>query len=422
MVTEASPQPMAEPEATRGTRPRRRILFVDGDPEASQEFGRLLHQRSHSWQVAAANNAAEALERLEGAPFEAVVASARLPGRSGVELLNEVGRRFGKLVRVIRYTAEEDKPLLRGFVGWPPSHLTRAMDAGETEAGMEAAFQVAEWMNIPAVNGLLPHMVRLPTVPELYTKVVSLLNSPHASIEDVGELIAKDPALTVKMLQIVNSAAFALGRSVTSAVEAVMFLGTERTKALILVAHTSLHYNLSACRGFSQDQFWRHAVATATLARQIMWTETLDAKLADEAFTAGLLHDVGKLLFAANLTEKYSEMLAVARTQKMGDAEAEQLAFGTTHAELGACLLGTWGLPLDFLRAVAWHQTPSKSGQNSFSVLTAVHVANAFDHGRNGTVDDASMLKLDRHYLARLGLTERWMRWRELGLTQALAE
>jgi putative nucleotidyltransferase with HDIG domain len=250
---------------------------------------------------------------------------------------------------------------------------------------------------------------------------MDLLASPTTSIEEVGQLISQDPALTVKMLQMVNSAAFALAHPVTNAVEAVMFLGTERTKALILVASTSLHYDLSGCAEFSQEQFWHHSLATAELARSIMQMETHNAKLADEAFTTGLLHDIGKLLLAANLTEKYSHALSVARHQKMGEAEAERLAFGTCHAELGACLLGTWGLPLEFLRAIAWHHAPSDSGEGRFSLLTAVHVANAFDHARNAGPEDVDILKLDRRYLSRLGLNDRWMRWRELVIGQSLA-
>ena len=102
----------------------------------------------------------------------------------------------------------------------------------------------------------------------------------------------------------------------------------------------------------------------------------------------------------------------------MSDGEAEKLSFGSTHAELGACLLGTWGLPLELLQAIAWHHTPSDSSDGTFSLLTAVHVANALEHGNNGNVDE-SCLKLDRHYLSRLSLNEHYMRWREMGLEQA---
>jgi len=201
-------------------------------------------------------------------------------------------------------------------------------------------------------------MVRLPTVPDLYTQVMNLLASPNADAADVGKLIGREPALTAKILQLVNSAAFALARHITSAEEAVIFLGSERTKALILMANTSLHFDLSGCEGFSQEQYWRHSLSTAGLARAITLLETHDAKLADEAFTAGLLHDVGKLLLAANVTAPYCRTVSIAKIQRLTEWEAERMEFGTTHAELGACLLGTWGLPLRFLRAMAWHHTP----------------------------------------------------------------
>ncbi len=398
----------------------RRLLFVEGDQAVPQRFSELLRERSRVWDVAAAPSANEAMALLEQRAFDGVVASARLPGGSGVDLLNELSRRFPNLVRLIRY-APEDKALLRGFVGWPPCHLTRDMDAREIELGLQGAFQLAEWMADPALKTLIPKMIRLPAMPELYEQVMKLLADPNSSTEDVGRLIAQDPALTAKMLQMVNAAAFGMAHPVTSAVEAVLVLGAERTKALILVANTALHFDLSVCEGFSQEQFWHHSLATAGQARSIVQLETKDNRLADQAFTAGVLHDIGKLLFAANLPQEYSRMLATAKHQKKSDEEAERLAFGASHAQLGACLLGTWGLPLEFLRAIAWHHAPSESGEVRFSILTAVHVANAFDHGKSGSSEGSSVLKLDHRYLSRLGLNDRWNHWRELGNGEAFA-
>src|SRR5205085_10181359 len=103
------------------------------------------------------------------------------------------------------------------------------------------------------------------------------------------------------------------------------------------------------------------------------------------------------------------------------DGEAEHLAFGTTHAELGACLLGTWGLPLELIRAIARHHTPSEENDAAFSVLTVVHASNALEHGNSGTAEGATCLKLDRHYLSRLSLNERYMRWRDLSMKLAQA-
>jgi len=126
------------------------------------------------------------------------------------------------------------------------------------------------------------------------------------------------------------------------------------------------------------------------------------------------LHDIGKLLLAANLTPKYSQTLATVAHQRLTVWEGERLAFGTSHAELGACLLGTWGLPLRMLRAIAWHHTPSETDDGQFSLLTAVHVANVLEHGKSGGADTVSLLKLDRPYLTRLGLADKWNRWSAL--------
>src|SRR5580765_4652492 len=146
-----------------------------------------------------------------------------------------------------------------------------------------------------SIKTLLPQVTKLPAVPEIYDKVMALVASPNPSIQELGNFIAKDPALTAKMLQIVNSAAFGLAHPMTSALEAVLLLGAERAKPLILVASKSLNHDLSGCKGFSQDQFWRHSLATATLARSIVQMETNDVRFAEQAFTAGLLHDIGKL-------------------------------------------------------------------------------------------------------------------------------
>ena len=355
----APAKPVAAPEleTVPPARPQKRVLFVEGDAAVCGEFVRLVHQRRPSWELVTVPNAKDALDQITPGSFDAVVASARLTGKSSVEFLNEVGRRHPGLPRLIRY-APEDKSLLRGFAGWTLLHLTREMDSTEIEEGLECAFQLGEWTRQEALRTLLPKMVRIPAMPDLYTQVLNLLASPTADAADVGKLISTEPALTAKMLQLVNSAAFALAHHITNAVEAVMFLGAERTKALILMANTSLHFDLSGCEGFSQEQFWRHSLATAGLARSITLLETHDAKFADEAFTAGLLHDVGKLLLAANVTAPYSRTVSIAKIQRLTEWEAERMEFGTSHAELGACLLGTWGLPLRFLR----HRLASRAG------------------------------------------------------------
>jgi HD-like signal output (HDOD) protein len=398
-----------------------RVLFVEGDEKLRAALPALLEERSSRWEAFAVSTAAEALRELAARPHEAIVTNIKLPDGNGVELLNKAGQQFPRVARLLR-CGPEDKALLRGFVGLPPLRVTKERKAAELESALACSLLVNSWTEDDSLKKLLPRMQKLPTMPELYTQVMAKLASPDSALDDVGKLIARDPALTARMLQMVNSPAMGLPSPVAGAVEAVLHLGVERVRAMILIANASLQFDVDQCRGFSQGVLWQHSIATATLAHAITLEETHDAVLAGQAFSAGILHDVGKLLFAANLTEEYGRTISTATQQKLTAWEAERLAFGASHAELGACLLGTWGLPLGVLRAIAWHHTPGLSDDGAFSILTAVHAANALAHGgQEKSADADDSLRLDRNYLKRLGLAERWARWRTIAEQAAQA-
>src|SRR5664280_1103465 len=112
------------------------------------------------------------------------------------------------------------------------------------------------------------------------------------------------------------------------------------------------------------------------LARAIAFAETRDAKISETTFTAGLLHDLGKLVLAGNVPEMYETVQRMRESKNISQLEAERLVLGTTHVEVGACLLATWSLPLPILEAIACHHAPRQSTETGFSLLAAVHVAN----------------------------------------------
>jgi HD-like signal output (HDOD) protein len=220
--------------------------------------------------------------------------------------------------------------------------------------------------------------------------------------------------MTAKMLQVVNSAYFSLPREIVEPVEAVMFLGTERTKSLILMAKVFSQFDQTRCENFDVNALWRHSMEVGSHARAVTMAETKETRLADLAFTAGLLHDIGKLLLAANLPDMYARVLDQAKRRNLPVRDIEFDAFGTTHCEIAACLLGTWGLPLGILEAVACHNKPSLSEDDAFSTLTAVHVANAIDHEKAAEKADILVSRMETAYFERIGLAGKRNRWREL--------
>ena len=418
-TTTLEPPPQARSAATsdvasmEAASDRKKLLFVVGDNAQQQSLDQMLQPLRKRWHISVTVGGTDLSSLVNAGPFVAVIADAQLAGRSGLKYLTEFSALCPTALRVLRCSGNDQAELKR-HTGPAIQGLALNADAETVESNLERMFLLDEWMSNPATKKLVGRMKQLPSLPTLYTQVVTELQKPDASIEFVARLIATDPMMAAKILQVVNSPFFGLTSEITEPAAAVMFLGTERTKSLVLLAKVFSQFEKSRCEGFSQEQLWRHSMATGAFARSIMITETRNARLADMAFTAGLLHDVGKLLLAANLPDEYSGLIAQASRRDISESEIEKEALGATHAELGACLLGLWSLPLPILHAVAWHHHPSLGPDKEFSILTAVHAANAFDYEKKKAADAPSAVIVDFKHMEDIGLTEHLNTWRKL--------
>ncbi len=392
--------------------PRRRILYVDDNANRLQQAEKVLAPYRDEWELVFAAGGTAALQLMDQAPFDGVVAELQMEEMNGVELLNRVTRRCPKTLRFVGCGTEEQEPL-KSCLGRPPYVIPRGFDSKTFQAVVNRAFRMEEWVANDAVKRLMEQLTQLPALPTLYTQVMSELQSPKGSLEFVAKLISRDPVMTAKILHMVNSTFFALPQQITETAEAVMFLGAERIKSMILLSHVFTQFDKSKCPEFKLEQLWMHCMATGAHSMAITMAETHDPRQGEMAFTAGLLHDVGMLLLAANIPTQYSTLLRQAAQREISIRDVEMEIFGASHAEVGACLLGTWGLPLPILEAIALHHCPVKSGDRAFSLLTAVHVANVLDYERRAGKAGTNLFQLDVAYLQRLGLLGRLSSWRE---------
>jgi putative nucleotidyltransferase with HDIG domain len=216
--------------------------------------------------------------------------------------------------------------------------------------------------------------------------------------------VAQDLGIAAKLLQMANSALVGLRRTATTPNQAVRILGADLTRTLVLAADVFSRYNPSSLRPFSIEALWEHSRTVAETAGAIAQDQRADERVAREAALAGLLHDIGRLMLASQLAGPYKDVLNLIRLENLSVSEAERRVLGTTHAEVGAYLLGLWGLPDALVEAVAWHHNPAGCPGTTFTALTAVHAADAVVRAADGAAPDAE-------YLARLGLTDRWPRW-----------
>ena len=217
--------------------------------------------------------------------------------------------------------------------------------------------------------------------------------------------------MSAKILQLANSAFFGLPRRVTNPQDAVLLLGLETVKALAVATNVFTYFGESKASVISLTAVRNHSTGVASLAKRIAATQGMDKQMADGAVIAGLLHDVGKLVLSAKLPALYTSVLRTADSERLSLVEAEKRLMGSSHAELGAYLLGLWGFPDGVLQAVAFHHSPQRSLTAQPTALTAVHIANIVEHDTYPRNRIASPPAYDGTYLTGIGIGEEAPLW-----------
>jgi putative nucleotidyltransferase with HDIG domain len=239
------------------------------------------------------------------------------------------------------------------------------------------------------------------------------MQSPNSSTEKVGKIVSRDIAMTTKVLQLVNSAFFGLREYVSDPVQATSLLGMEVIRELVLSIHLFSEISQYKLEQLGLSSLWDHSLNVGNYARMVAVNGGLPRKSADQAFLAGLLHDVGKLVLAENMPERYYKGYWIGIQQGIELYQAEEKVFGANHAQLGAYLLALWGLPDWVVAATAYHHKPEVKVDDGFSPVTAVHVANVFDHEANPHKIKGGIPEINLDYLEQLGLKDRLEIWNE---------
>jgi len=320
-------------------------------------------------------------------------------------------RRHPQMVRLILSGYAEQESIAKGL-GAIHQVLMKPCDLQTLKSTLTRVCGLDAFLRNEKARALVASMSVLPSVPSVYFRVVKELQSSDASIDKIGEIIATDPGMTAKMLQLVNSAFFGVSRSISSPAEAVQLLGVNIVRSLALSIHAFTAFEQHKSAVFALQQFWNHSLLTGLIAQKIVHAAGQPSKIAEDAFIAGLLHDLGKLMLSVNRPREYREAVTLARKRQITIGDAEGETFGATHADVGAYLLGLWGLPAPIVEGVAFHHTPRNSPTRGFSPLTAVHVANVLQHKTQPDPGGSVPSTLDEQYLAELGLTEQVDPWR----------
>ncbi len=395
---------------------RLRILFVDDEVSILDGLRRLLRPLRDEWEVFTANGGLEALALLEREPLDVIVSDMRMPGIDGAQLLEAVRKQHPHMVRIVLSGQSDQETLLRS-IGPVHQYLNKPCDLGLLKTAVSRSRALRLAIHDPAVADLAAGITSLPSLPELYVKILTCLRSPDPSIARLGEIVAQDIGMSARVLQLVNSALFSLPRTITSPTEAVSLLGIDAVRMMTLAVEIFTHSTNAPAGGVTTEALWQHSLMVAHLAKAIAQAERQSPDLCNAAFSAGLMHDCGKLVLAHHLPERYRLMLANGPLAHRNVEIAEHETLGVSHTNVGGYLLSLWGLPDALIEAVVFHHHPNKCPAMGFTPMTAVHIAERFEHCCANPLADAVETHLDNEYIARLGLAQRIPAWTAIAET-----
>jgi HD-like signal output (HDOD) protein/ActR/RegA family two-component response regulator len=386
----------------------KQILFVDDEVSVLQGLGRMLRVMRHEWEMTFLDDPRQALDLIESQPFDALVIDIRMPRIDGAEVLSRAREANPGMARIVLSGHAEREAAMRS-VGLAHQFLAKPCDAETLRTTVARACELRQLLIEAGLADTVCQLGKLPSLPRLYQAITEEMSREDVSLKRVAGIIARDVAMTAKVLQLVNSAFFGLGRRVASIEQAVSYLGIDVIRSLV-VSQSAFASFESSDLAFYQT-LWQHSTMTGMLAKAIVGREANDSILQGEALQAGMLHDIGALVLAARMPEKYREVRRVAESGAGQLAVREDEVFGCDHGRVGAYLMGLWGLSDRIVEAIAYHDYPSKCSYRQFSPLTAVHAASALTLEAVGQRDLETRLDVD--YLASLGCDDKVEQWRE---------
>ncbi len=345
-----------------------RILFVDDEPLILKGFKRALF---HSpWQVSCAASGAEALSVLDKGGIQVVVTDMRMPNMDGAELLSIVHQRYPFVVRII----------ISGFA--------------DPQASMRASLVAHQWLDKPChhsdledvlaridlgLSSVLNEKVReaigrvrvLPSPPSTYMALHSLICTDRTDMTAIANIIAEDPGIAAKVLQLVHSSFFSRATSVCDVSEAVVRLGIDTVSHIVLLAES--YSDVTNNSLFTIEEQQAQSLAVSRMALHIA-----PKAMKPEAGMAGLLHELGRSIFTFAPAAKLDDYIHRKKGLSGSDVvELEKEVFGVDYGEAGGYLLLLWGFPLTVIEAVIHHHNPHTLMTQPFGIGASIYVAKA---------------------------------------------
>jgi HD-like signal output (HDOD) protein len=389
----------------------KRILFVDDEQAVLDGMRRMLRAEQHRWEMRFVTSGEAALRLCETTPVDVVVSDIRMPGMDGVTLLGHVKRLYPDAARLI-LSGYAEMELASRAVGVAYRVISKPCDGMALRAMIERMCVLQDALSTPQIRRVIGSIGTLPSHSKTCRELAQAVQDPATSLAQIAEIVGRDVAMSAKVLQLANAGFFGLAQSVTSLDQAVAYLGMNTISNLVLASESfQIFHPDGRIPAAFYDSIQKHAHAAALIAGSL----PLDRKGREIAIMAALLHDIGTLALASRMPGQMSAILALMNDRGCMQYEAETELLGTTHAEVGAYLLGLWGIDHLIVEAIAHHHHPNRVGHDGLDCAAAVYLANLLAHeidAHPGDLSGDELREIDRDHLEQLGIWREFPRFR----------
>jgi HD-like signal output (HDOD) protein/ActR/RegA family two-component response regulator len=355
----------------------RNILFVDDDRALLDSLKARLYKHRHDWNMNFVLSGEQAIAALERQPFDLVVSDVRMPGMDGGQLLTVVKQRWPTAMRIIVSGYSDPVQAVR-LTSLAHQYIAKPCDGLEMENIIERCFYLRDLLSQEALRKVVGRIGKLPSMPKTYGLLQAALAQPSVTAGEIGDIVNADAAIASKVLQITNSAFFRLRKPMVKIKDAVNYLGFATVRNLVLSAEIFSQWQVP--KGLSYidpERLQHHAQCAATACKALAGGRVSP----DDAWLSGLLHDIGYWILIQECPKELASAIELARAEGLSLVECERRITGATHAEIGAYLLGLWGLPYGIVEAVALHHSPTAVAPHGYDLVGALAVSHSMlDH------------------------------------------
>jgi HD-like signal output (HDOD) protein len=378
-----------------------RLLIIGNVANILNPLRKMLLPEKGDWDIFFAVNADEVVLVLNNHNVDMVIADMHIPDNEGIKILEMIKESFPSIIRIVISDPSERALMLKSSE-YAHQFLAKPDNAIELKRKISKIYSLQTYLHNQEIAKFVNGIKDLPGLPELYLKIEEETNKVNPSLKKIEEYISKDIIMTVKILQLVNSAFFGLPAKVISPLQAINFLGLGTIKSLVLMVHLFTSDDASPLVNYNVNKLWEHSLKIAKIAKMIASKETNEPKFIEETYIGGLLHDIGKIVLWKH-KGYFHDIERLENEYSITTTEAEYMLYQTSHAEVGAYLMGIWGLPESLIEIVCYHHHPSNSNPMAFSPLTIIHIAdNIFSTG-----------SLDLQYIETLKISDKVNYWKD---------